>query len=344
MTAKTTQVIAVDSGEIISKEQLKGRIQTFIEFGGERVCINREEVAEIRMRSNAADGASLILIGFKPLDSIPLHLALEKSYFAYPNEDPPAGGSRAAVSALHASMVRRGVLAVCELLARATSTSRLVAMTAQEEERDEWGDGVSKQISPPGFVVTPLPYEEDVREVEADCGVRADKAAVDAMVNLVRRQKLRNIEFGYSFENPALANFWDFVESVALGLPLPETEPDETRIDPDEIIEMAGVQIEALRLSLPNDDVEEKKKAGQKRKTAELVPDDSGVDWVDFYKTDGLSVLTIDILKKYLRSVGCKLGGRKSELVERVKASIAERLQDNTANSSGAVAVKEEYV
>ena len=84
----------------------------------------------IRRKSNANKGtASLILVGFKPIASMP-RLTFQNSYFAYPNEEKVTG-SGDAFAALLASMLRKEVIAIGELLLRATASSRLVAIVPQ---------------------------------------------------------------------------------------------------------------------------------------------------------------------------------------------------------------------
>mmetsp|Transcript_8887 Transcript_8887/g.26627 ORF Transcript_8887/g.26627 Transcript_8887/m.26627 type:complete len:734 (-) Transcript_8887:325-2526(-) len=343
-TIKATQIIATDTGEIIPKDQSSTRIRNYAEFGGVRVPLSRDEVKEIRSQSNAAGTkASLLLLGFKPIDCIPPAHILNLSYFCYPNDDV-VGGSRAAFSALHSSMLRKQVLAICEFLSRATASSRLVALVPQKEERENIEEGVTRQIQPPGFVLHHLPFEDDVRAIPEEGGEYppADRAIVDCALNLIKHQKLCGFDVGYSFDNPALTNFWNFVESVALGEDLPERTIDETKNDSDELLKAAGEQIEAFRASLPEDDIEEKK-GGTKRKAKLLVPDDSGVNWIDLFESDRLADCNIDILKKYLRSVGGRLNGRKAELVERVKNSLSERLKNGALAHDEPIQIKNEY-
>ena len=110
-----------------------------------------EDVRVIRRKSNANKGtASLILVGFKPIASMP-RLTFQNSYFAYPNEEKVTG-SGDAFAALLASMLRKEVIAIGELLLRATASSRLVAIVPQAEYHSEDG----RQTKPPGLLIFQL--------------------------------------------------------------------------------------------------------------------------------------------------------------------------------------------
>eukprot|EP00978_Attheya_sp_CCMP212_P030320 scaffold111044_cov53-Attheya_sp.AAC.1 len=302
-------------------------------------------MARLKRESNVNDKfASLVLIGFQPDTVIPLTHTLEPCYFIYPNEDRMKG-SRAAFSALHASMIRKGVLAIGELLTRITGTSRLVAMIPQQEEveapeHDDEG-GAPKQLRPPGFLVYPLPYEDDVRALEEDAIISADKDTVHAAVKVIQNQRMGGFEFGYNFENPALTRFWNYIESVALGTRLPEEDDeegiDETKMDVDGILGAAGPQIEEFKARLPDDDI---LTAGTRKRKAIKQEGDTELDWLDLYESDSLVNCTSDTLKLYLRSIGAKLGGKKADLVERVKEDMEQKLASGELERSNSKRIK----
>uniref|UniRef100_A0A7S1D336 SAP domain-containing protein n=1 Tax=Cyclophora tenuis TaxID=216820 RepID=A0A7S1D336_CYCTE len=88
-------------------------------------------------------------------------------------------------------------------------------------------------------------------------------------------------------------------------------------------------QVPKLRLSMiPYRRISKRKRNRQqkKRKAAQPIEDDSGLDWLQLYKDDELSDCKVDQLKKYLRSVGARLSGRKEELILRVSQSIQARM------------------
>ena len=322
-TKRATQVLSKESGEIISKD----RIRTFVDFGGERISIAKEEVAQIKRNSNGnPDTACLILLGFKPrsaMSRVHQFPLIDRTLFAYPNDDL-VKGSRAAFATLHASMSRKNVLGIGELLQRVTATSRLVAIIPQEEVLFEDGE----QEKPPGFLLIPMAYEDDIRAIPENGDHDADPDLVSAAEGIMQMLNLdENIIIGESFENPVLKTFWNYIESVALGTPLVENDADEddTQWDEAMIISRCGNQINTFKQLLPEDEAVVKER---KRKTVAVKADETGIDWFREYHENSLEELTVEILKAYLRSQGERTGGRKSDLIDRINDHVQARIDN----------------
>ena len=139
------------------------------------------------------------------------------------------------------------------------------------------------------------------------------------------------VDFGSSFENPALTAFWNYIESVAIDIPEQKVD-NQLKMDADAILARVGAQIEALKLGLPEEEV--KVTASRKRKAP--TEDDSGVDWKEKYDSDSIASCNAATLKKYLSSQGEKVSGKKADLVERVQNSIAARIAAGTMPDSSA--------
>lgn len=288
-------------------------------------------MGRIKNQSNATDHASLILLGFRHVDSIPLRFTLDRSYFLYPNEEM-IKGSAVAFANLHAAMIRKNVLAVGEYLSRATATSRPVAVYPQQEVTEVGEDGASAiQVTPPGMILIELPFEDDIRVLEEDGGkVVPEEESIEAAMKLVRKLTIRDFDLSM-FENQALMQFWNYIEAVALETKARAPEDFEPILDEEAILEAAGDRINAFRDSLPQDVKVEK--ATRKRK---VVEDDSGCDWVDLFRTNSISSCTVATLKKFLGSRGARLSGKKAELAFRVGQMIGEEIQkENRVESSG---------
>ena len=115
------------------------RIRKFFEFGGETVPFSEEDKLAIKKQCNANPNfPSLILLGFKPAASIPFYHLLKNPYLVYPN-DEACRGSADAFAHLHASMLRKKVVGVGELLYRVGAISFLVALFPVEEELEDAG-------------------------------------------------------------------------------------------------------------------------------------------------------------------------------------------------------------
>lgn len=322
------ELISNSTGQILSKKiggkivdrsaALRDRVMSYVDFGGERVLMSDEDKTILKQASNAnSEFASLILLGFKDEASIQVTDIMEQAYFAYPNDDR-VKGSRGAFAHLHASMMRKGVLAIGEMLSRKTSTSRQVAIWAIPESVDEESGFVTR---PPGMMIVELPFEEEVRDIGVDAAVRertmngidlASPEVADVFATMVEKQSFTNIRIGENFENANLTMFWDYVEHVALGLPIPP-KPEECDIVPDEeaISKLVANEVELVVSLLPEDVKPEK--AGAKR---HLEPDDP--EWETVYRKGEFEKCFNDDLKKKLKSFNEKVTGKKVDLVLRL--------------------------
>ena len=323
----------MDTGEIVKDE----KVQQYTTFGLEKTLMTKTDIGIIKEKSNAnSKKSSLILLGFKDHGAIPLHHTLDKSYFAYPN-DEMISGSLAAFSALHSSMVRKKVIGLGELLTKKNATSRLVAIIPQEEVREHYSveadDSVARteQVVPPGFLVIPLPFEDDIRkppEVHDLCNASND--LIEVMKCIIRKLQIEDFELRYnSYDNPALAKFWNYIEAIALNTTYKEAE-DTLVMNVKEMENLVGAEIKKLLDLLPTDEVDAPK--SNKRKVSQIMAiDDSGIPWKALHDEGMIHECTVQQLKTYLRSVGEKISGKKVELVERVEQQI-----------NGALSIKEE--
>lgn len=351
------------SGDATDRQKPKGglkRIRQFATFGGEKVPISTQDLAEMRYLANGSrDKSSLTLLGFKPRDSIPFWHALDPAYFIYPNDSVVTGSTDAFVE-LYSAMIRKNVVGIGEVLHRTNWTSRLVAIYPLEEvweqrnEEEVNDDQLVVQKRPPGMMVVTLPYEDDIRALEADEAWRAlfsnsnvkqeevpdeivsntvdshlgivSEDLLQAAVDLVSRQRLVGVELGEDFENAALTQFFNYLERVALELPVSEEEEAEefdTCPDENDILRHAGKQIQAFRNLLPDEISSMSKSSTTTRKRKKELPvDESGLDWHDLNASGDLNKVKVPQLKEFLRSVGASLTGTKAVLVERVRKQI----------------------
>ena len=301
------------------------RIRKFFEFGGETVPFSEEDKLTIKKQCNANPNVpSLILLGFKPAASIPFYHLLKNPYLVYPN-DEACRGSADAFAHLHASMLRKKVVGVGELLYRVGAISFLVALFPVEEELEDAGSDEENedanprrcQIRPPGMRMVRIPFEDEIRAVAADEATQrfsstgvdaASEALVEAASQLVEQQTI-NAEIGEDFENPAVEKYWDYMEVVALGEGLKVGRSFDTDLNESIIMQKAGDEIEQFGSLLPDDVAVEKK-----RKAKALENDDTGIDWIALWREEGLSRCKVPELKMFLGSRGEPKTGRKDEV------------------------------
>lgn len=151
----------------------------------------------------------------------------------------------------------------------------------------------------------------------------ASEELVNVAIDLMSRQMITSAEIGESFENAALTEFYSYLKSVAFDT-LKEENDYDTVVDNDTILKIAGEEIDAFCSRLPID-IERPKASTSRKRVKKITPDDSGIDWIDLHRKNEIEMCKVDQLKKYLRSVGLPISGRKSDLAERVTKSLQEK-------------------
>jgi len=151
---------------------------------------------------------------------------------------------------------------------------------------------------------------------------------INSAIDLIGRQSLSSVEIGEDFENAALTEFYSYLKSVAFDT-IKEENNYDTLVNRDLISKVAGKEIKAFDSYLPID-IEQPKALSSRKRTRKIVPDDSGIDWIDLHRTDAIELCTVDSLKKYLRSVGLPISGRKDDLVQRVTKSLEQKCGGET--------------
>lgn len=335
---ETTSIVDSGRAEIISTNKQKNyqdesniKIKTYVQFGESRVPFTKDDVEKVKNNNKSLVAPYLLILGFKPAAS-PLQRCwykqqIDRSYFAYPN-DVAAPGSRRAFAALHGSMYRNGVVGIGELCTTTTQYGkkysngpRLVLIIPQPEKRTI--DRVQKE--PPGFVLLPLPYDDDFRSdvLLSSSNAPASPEIVETMKQLITAQRellSQSYEEDYDdciFPNPSLMKFWNYIEAVALAQPVPdfvdEIEMCERIMDDD--VETSEL-VEKLCSLLPPE--QERKSKSTSAKINSYA--DGALDFEQMAKDGTLDNCTIPVLKKFLQSIRYPQGGKKQLLIERITA------------------------
>jgi hypothetical protein len=358
LTVKKSLHLATESGEEVQPHQ----VRTFLEFGSERVPFSTQDMLKVKQtcRSVPVDVAPayLLLIGFRLAKDAATSSFCPwydrafgpRSYLAYPNDDD-APGSRAAFGALHTSMIQKKVWAMGELVSTVRAMARLVIIIPQQEIREylssDERDQRTRQVQPPGFIISYLPYANDVRPVVTDhCvvpsaeGVAAAEAMILAQENdsSSATRSSYPVDWSYDIPNPALNMFWDYMESVALGLPLPAVV-DETLMDKAAILDAAKGEIEAFEATFPT---EEECLARFKSSKAAATVKKMNVSEFDPLQPEIMEDMarngtlnkkcTVQALKGFLKYVGLRVTGKKEDLVQRVTDHVSSLMESSKNN------------
>jgi hypothetical protein len=248
------------------------------------------------------------------------------------------------------------VVAMGELLTRVTATSRLVVVRAlpevtedaddcDEDEMDQSDEAAAAgaQLRPPGFLVTAIPFNDEMRAIEPDFAAKewdlvtfapeldekpppplVTRELVQAAIDLVQKQTLVGVEIGSVFQNAAMEKFWHYIEHKALGEArrrVVEEQPYDTEIDAPKVRQRAGVQIDAFCQLLPEDDDDEpaatssQRGRSEKGKRKALEPDTTGIDWEQQYLDGTLSKCKVPDLKIFLKSIGAPVSNKNKATV-----------------------------
>ncbi|KAL3161464.1 hypothetical protein ABBQ32_010347 [Trebouxia sp. C0010 RCD-2024] len=278
---------------------------------------------------NSAFLEGLRLLGFKPCSLLKHYHQLRSPTFLYPDERSMAGSTQTFI-AFHAAMLAKEKMAVCSFVRTQASEPRLVAVIPQVEEVDDFG----VQVTPPGMNLVYLPYSDDVRQPEADTTFtglahpRADEAQIEAAERLMAALSLP--EFASSnIPNPTLQRHYQVLEAYALNEPPPELVNDETQPDTHGMKKQMGAIIsfrDAIYGEGNDDDVKAKPAASKKRKSAEeeeeVKQQAAAIDYKGMAARGTLAKLTVNDLKKYCEVHHLLKGGKKDDIVQRVKEHV----------------------
>jgi ATP-dependent DNA helicase 2 subunit 1 len=135
---------------VIPKENVKKAYR----FGGEHIPFSQDELKQIRNFGEPI----LRILGFKPVEKLPLWQNMRPSYFIYPSEATVTGSTRTFAS-LHKKLVKDDLMGVGWLIPRRNQAPVFTAIIPQLEELDDSG----AQTTPPGLHCIILPFLDDIR-------------------------------------------------------------------------------------------------------------------------------------------------------------------------------------
>lgn len=342
LVAKFWSKPSVEQRDFQKSQPSLSRFRQFHSFAGELVPITKEDMDSIRVFANGAYDSGLTILGFKPRSSVPFYHSITSAYLILPS-DIDVQGSANAFAQLRASMLRKNVVAIGEVLHRETWQSRLVAIVPIEDSSSSDDLHV-----PPGMFVMSLPFEDDIRAVvpdeaskefsriksepspiqsgvlikeeysgttgdnvfgtlddedEAVTGNVASEELVSAAIKLTKKQGLNKLSLAVDFDNAALIEFYAYLKHIALDLPHEEVDEFGTAIDEKKILVKAGDEIKAFLNCLPTD-VHKAKATTSRKRAKDLPPDDSGVNWMELIENKTVDTCKVDQLKKRLKSLG----------------------------------------
>jgi len=260
------------------------------------------------------------LMGFKPSHSLKWENNLKPALFLRPDEGQVKGSTTAFIALLE-EMQRLRKIAIAQVIYRKCSAPRFAALLPTKfKEGDQWEDKT-------GFYLIFLPYADDTREPQIPAMPVADDTKLPGLIANTRtlvRDLLKDDIDPDSYSNPLLQKHYANLEAMALEKEDPGEVEDE--LIPDEkLLQNVEDTIDTIQEIVES--VEEPELRGKKRKgggggKSRAKKPKVEVEVDEFKKlaaSDHLGKLKVARLKDYCRAFGLPLGGRKADLVDRVK-------------------------
>lgn len=214
----SSTLVADDTARSVEKVEVRRAYK----FGGETISFTEAEIAKIKSFGEPV----LRIIGFKPLNMLPVWASIKPCTFIYPSEEDVVGSTRV-FSALQQKMLRDKKMALAWYIPRRNASPTLAALIPGAEQRS--ADGSGEQTVPPGLWIKPLPFADDIREPPETHLVKAPDALVDAMRVIVQQLQLPKAVYDASkYPNPSLQWFYRILQALALEEDLPEQAEDKT--------------------------------------------------------------------------------------------------------------------
>lgn len=179
IASSSTSHLADDTARVVEK----GELRKAYKFGGDTITFTPEEFTQIRQ----CFGEPVIrIIGFKPLDMLPIWANVDKATFIYPSEVDFVGSTRV-FSALQQKLIRSKKMALAWFIARRNAAPVVTAILPGEERYDENGE----QTMPPGLWLIKLPFADDIRQApEQGESLKTTEELTDIMRKVVEQLQL----------------------------------------------------------------------------------------------------------------------------------------------------------
>ncbi|KAF2270238.1 ATP-dependent DNA helicase-like protein II subunit 1 [Lojkania enalia] len=332
----STSHMSDDTARVVDKAEVRKAYK----FGGDAITFTAEEFNQIRQ----CFGEPIIrIVGFKPINMLPIWANTGKATFIYPSESDFVGSTRV-FSALQQKLLKSKIMGVAWFIARRNAAPVITAIIPGEEKYDENGE----QAMPPGLWLIPLPYADDIRQCpEQVNNLKTTDELTDSMRKIIEQLQLpKGVYDPSKYPNPALQWFYRILQAMALEEEVPDKPDDKTipryrQINKrashfleeygKEFNEEYGLQsrtkpkmVTKKRIAAPL--AAEETKLSKRPKTEPLSQVGATVaegmtdeQMVALSEKGQFNKQTIATLKDFLKARGIGVIGKKSELVSRVQ-------------------------
>lgn len=332
----TTQM-ADDTARTVEKFEIRKAYT----FGGEQISFSPEEIKSLRNFGEPV----IRIIGFKPVELLPMWANIKQSTFLYPSDDDYVGSTRV-FSALYSKLLGSKLMGLTWFIARRNASPVIAAIIPtlpSDEHLVGPQGGTSPTGCPQGLHLIPLPFADDIRQnppMAHEVPLRAPDSLIDALRPVVGQLTLpKGIYDPDRYPNPALQWHYRILQALALDEDLPEMPEDKTIPKYRQIDKRVGNEVtdwgqelekayKEYTLQNANDTILPTKRerpashldaiSHKKPKTEPGVVTDDG-EVRELWEKGQVSKLTVQQLKDWLGAKKLSVSGKKADLVDRVE-------------------------
>ncbi|KAH8912496.1 putative DSB repair complex subunit Ku70 [Coniochaeta sp. PMI_546] len=344
MEGETPQLAVGETTKLDADARIvaKSEVKKAYKFGGEYVYFNPEELKALKHFGEPC----LRIIGFKDRSLLPTWASVKKSTFIFPSEEDYVGSTRV-FSALWQKMLKDSKMGLAWHIARKNANPILVAILASGTPDDET---TGTPFLPAGLWLHPLPFADDLRNVDLPVTARCSDALTDQMRPIVKNLQLpKGMYNPTKYPNPSLQWHYRILQAMALEEEVPESLDDPTIPKYKAIAKRVGGYIEewsealaaeakglmgsrAVKREIEEDDEEDrpakrtkaapKVKAGSQKLAGAM----TNAQLKLAVENDTLKKMTVAELKDVLASKGVSTAGKKAELLEKLEQWVEDNV------------------
>ncbi|KAK3294851.1 ATP-dependent DNA helicase II subunit 1 [Chaetomium fimeti] len=327
-----SETIKVDSA---TRTVDKSEVKKAYKFGGEYIHFKPEEAASLKNLG----GKVLRVIGFKPRSLLPTWASVKKSIFIFPSEEQFVGSTRV-FSALWQKLLDADKVGIAWFVARENANPIMVAIIPSRAMDDETSE---TPYLPAGLWLYPLPFADDVRNVDLSAPPKPADELTDKMREIVQNLQLPKAMYNpLKYPNPSLQWHYKILQAMALEEDVPETLDDATipkykQIDKrvggyladwkEALAEKAGGLMKSRAMKREAEDEEVSRPLAKRTKPAPKKAAGGQLSNAQLrvaFEQDTLKKMTVAELKDVLASKGVSAVGKKADLVEKLEQWIEE--------------------
>lgn len=328
-----SETIKVDSAtRTIDKSEIKKAYK----FGGEYIYFKPEEATSLKDLGRKG----LRVIGFKPRSMLPMWASVKKSIFIFPSEEHFVGSTRV-FSALWQKLLKDEKIGIAWFVARENANPVMVAIIPSSNPDEE---AAETPYLPAGLWLYPLPFADDVRNVELSAPPRPADELTDKMRVIVQNLQLPKAMYNpLKYPNPSLQWHYKILQAMALDEDVPDSLDDATipryrQIDKrvggylaewkQAVAEKAGALMKSRAVKREAEEEGAGRPLPKRTKPAAAKASGamSNAQLKAAFEQDTLGKMTVAQLRDVLASKGLSTVGKKGELLEKLEQWIEENV------------------